>query len=235
MTAPKHPLRPDGSTGVSDDPVKDTPTSESGQGRNGKPLCGARKRDGSGDTCRRPAGHSTDHPGTGRCALHGGKTPSHRGAAQIAQAAEAVERYGAPRRIDPRDGLIEEFWRTAGAVAYCERRVHELQDKELVWGLVEETDGAGEGGTVTKHKATVNVWLGLYQAERDRFAKLGLDIVKLGLEERRDAAAERHSLQLAGIVRLFVAELGLTPEQQARVPSALRAAISAGLPAQVSR
>jgi hypothetical protein len=36
------------------------------------PNCGGLKRDGSGDLCTRPAGWGTDHPGTGKCKLHGG-------------------------------------------------------------------------------------------------------------------------------------------------------------------
>ena len=37
-------------------------------------YCGARKRQPShpGETCRRPAGWGTWHPGVGRCKLHGG-------------------------------------------------------------------------------------------------------------------------------------------------------------------
>ena len=38
------------------------------------PICGAKKRNGpnKGEPCRRPAGWGTNHPGTGRCKLHGG-------------------------------------------------------------------------------------------------------------------------------------------------------------------
>lgn len=44
--------------------------------RNVVRLCGARKRDGSGDTCKRPAGWGTEHVGFGTCKLHGGSTPA---------------------------------------------------------------------------------------------------------------------------------------------------------------
>lgn len=37
------------------------------------PKCGAKKR--GGGTCTQVAGWGTDHPGQGRCKLHGGKTP----------------------------------------------------------------------------------------------------------------------------------------------------------------
>jgi hypothetical protein len=39
------------------------------------PRCGAIKRQGEGE-CQQPAGWGTDHPGTGRCKLHGGASPS---------------------------------------------------------------------------------------------------------------------------------------------------------------
>lgn len=42
--------------------------------------CGARKRDGSGQTCKLPAGWGTDHRGEGRCRKHGGtagRPPTH--------------------------------------------------------------------------------------------------------------------------------------------------------------
>lgn len=35
-------------------------------------ICGATKRDGSGEECQLPAGWGTDHTGEGRCKLHGG-------------------------------------------------------------------------------------------------------------------------------------------------------------------
>lgn len=33
----------------------------------------------SGKPCRQPAGHGTDHPGEGRCKLHGGASPIRHG------------------------------------------------------------------------------------------------------------------------------------------------------------
>src|SRR6266851_1476940 len=42
------------------------------------PKCGARRRQGPG-TCRQAAGWKTDHPGAGRCKLHGGGTPIKHG------------------------------------------------------------------------------------------------------------------------------------------------------------
>lgn len=41
-------------------------------------LCGAKKKRGGG-TCSQPAGVRTDHPGQGKCWLHGGRTPVKHG------------------------------------------------------------------------------------------------------------------------------------------------------------
>jgi hypothetical protein len=45
------------------------------------PLCDARKRQPRypGETCARPSGWGTSHPGFGRCKLHGGATPYKHG------------------------------------------------------------------------------------------------------------------------------------------------------------
>ena len=53
----------------------------------GSPKCGGKKHQGGG-TCTRPAGWGTDHPGYGRCKLHGGCVPSGRKAALDAAGAE---------------------------------------------------------------------------------------------------------------------------------------------------
>src|SRR5690348_4530669 len=84
----------------------------------GKPKCGGRRRaaESEGKPCTRPAGWGTDHAGTGRCKLHGGSTPSHKAAAVVAVAARAVATFGLPREVDPRDALLEEVYRSAGAV-----------------------------------------------------------------------------------------------------------------------
>ncbi|NLA83026.1 MAG: hypothetical protein GX854_00550 [Clostridiales bacterium] len=42
------------------------------------PICGAKTK-GSGEPCQRPAGWGTDHPGVGKCKLHGGASPVKHG------------------------------------------------------------------------------------------------------------------------------------------------------------
>lgn len=51
-------------------------------------ICGARKRDGSDDVCKRPAGWGTPHPGTGRCKLHGGCSTGPKDRQKMSEAAK---------------------------------------------------------------------------------------------------------------------------------------------------
>ena len=198
--------------------------------KSSKDLCGGRKRQTDG-TCTRPAGWGTPHPGIGTCKLHGGSTPNsvthaHRITAQRTIDAY-INAYGQPRHIDPAEGLIEEYWRSAGIVAALETRVAEIPAGDLVWGVTESTNFAGgeddEGrpsGPVVKSKAAPNIWLRLFNEERDRFAKLGLEIARLGLEARRDEYIRAQVDAFATV--LLHADLGLSERQRATAARLLR-------------
>lgn len=81
-------------------------------GREKLPCCGAKLRKKAGtDTCQRPAGWGTDHPGEGRCKLHGGVGQKHTARYQLANATgslrEAVEHHQAdPNPLDLTQDLI---------------------------------------------------------------------------------------------------------------------------------
>ena len=76
-------------------------------------------------------------------------------------------------------------------------------------------------------KAGVNVWVQLFNAERDRFAKLGVEIVRLGLEARRDEYIKAQVAVFASV--LLAPELGLTPSQRAAAAALLRGLGNAGI------
>lgn len=191
-----------------------------------KPTCGAKTR--AGHPCGRRAGHGTPHLGIGHCAFHGGSTPSHILHARRIEARQTANAYGIPRHIDPADGLIEEYWRTAGIVAGLEDKVRTIPDDELIWGVTETTELPGsddEGGSrsparVTKSKAVPNIWLKLFNEERDRFAKLGIEIVRLGLEARRDEYVRAQVDTFAAV--LFHPDMALTEDQRTTAARLLR-------------
>jgi hypothetical protein len=179
----------------------------------GKNHCGGRKRDGSGGTCTRPAGWGTAHVGAGRCKLHGGNTPSHKQAGERALAQAAVGTFGLPREIDPRDALLEEVYRTAGAVDWLWTRVRELEPEAVVWGLTERSD-EGE-----KHKAVPNIWYDLWAKERRHLTEVCRVALQAGLDERKVKLAEQQGALLAGVIQAILGDLNLTAEQQRMVPT----------------
>lgn len=186
-----------------------------------KPLCGGKRRgEGAGKTCTRPAGWGTDHVGVGRCKLHGGKTPSHQQAGSKALAAQAVRTFGLPREIDPRDALLEEVYRTAGAVDWLHQQVQALQADDVVWGKTEEVvKDAGEfPGTDTTYGARVNTWVQLWQQERAHLVRVSKEAINAGIEERKVRLAEQQGSLLASVIKAILGDLDLSPEQQKQVP-----------------
>lgn len=192
------------------------------------PKCGAKLRGGREGTCKRPAGSGTDHVGIGACRHHGGSTPNANKHAQVILARQTANAYGIPRHIDPADGLIEEYWRTAGIVAGLEAKVRSLPEEELIWGVTETTElpasdddeGHRVPAKVTKSKAVPNIWLKLFNEERDRFAKLGVEIIRLGLEARRDEYIRVQVDAFAAI--LLHPQLALTEGQRQTAAGLLR-------------
>jgi hypothetical protein len=179
----------------------------------GKPKCGGKRRgpEANGKMCTRPAGWGTAHPGDGRCKLHGGSTATHKVASQVAQAERAVVTFGLPREIDPRDALLEEVYRSAGAVDWLSKQVQALTSESVVWGKAEET------ADDVKYKAAVNVWVLLHQQERAHLVRVAKEAINAGIEERRVRLAEQQGSLLAGVIKAILGDLNLTPEQQGRV------------------
>lgn len=203
-----------------------------------RPKCGG-KRLNSDLLCTRPAGWGTDHPGLGRCKRHGGSTPTHAVAARRELARQAVAAYGLPRDIPADIALLEEVARTAGHVQALAQMVSDLPAEELSWSVSEQTtrrvvlggrgdDGGTEGEVVdTKRRSAPHALVGMYRDERKHLVEVCKTVAGLEIEERRERRAERQAAQFAAVVRLLLADLSLTPEQQAQVPGALRTAVAA--------
>ena len=190
-------------------------------------FCGGKLRGGRQGQCRQPAGAGTPHKGIGRCKLHGGNTKNHIINAERQIARNMANAYGLPRHIDPANGLIEEYWRTAGIVAGLEAKVASLEEQDLVWGVVEVTEGEGSNddmpvaSKVVKKRAAVNIWVKLFNEERDRYSRLGEAIVRLGLEARRDEYIRAQVEVFAGV--LLSPDLALTEGQRETAGRLLRA------------
>jgi len=136
--------------------------------RNAKRYCGAKKRQGEGD-CTRPAGWGTDHPGFGRCKLHGGCAPGPRIVALNEQAAYELARLDVPPVVD----ALSELARLAGqAVAWKDNmsaKVNELSS------LRYESQTGGE-----QLRAEIALW----ERALDRCIATLTAMAKLNIEER---------------------------------------------------
>ena len=85
------------------------------------PACGARTKRARG-LCRQAAGARTDHPGEGRCWLHGGATPVKHGRYSTIRRARVAELIAEQDRDpDPLDTLPEIRAVRALFVDYLER------------------------------------------------------------------------------------------------------------------
>jgi hypothetical protein len=210
--------------------------------RRDKPLCGGRRRDGSGDTCRRPAGWGTDHVGIGACKLHGGATPNAGKAAQREQARRDVERFGGSLEVDPATALLQEVHRSAATVEYLRQRVNELDQDEIVWGVVEETDRPivygkdGDpvgGGLEVKRKATPNAWVVLYQQERRHLAQVSKAAIDAGcaqsLVEVFQQVASTYVQLVGRVLDRVMGELALPDEERGRAGELVRVAFESEL------
>lgn len=183
----------------------------SNNGRDKGRYCGAKKRQSEG-TCTRPAGWGTEHPGIGRCKLHGGKTPDHNKAANVIKAERAVATYGLPRAIAPDQALLEEVHRTAGHVAWLHQLIGNLEQT----GLTQRA----ENGTTSPA-----VWMKLYQDERAHLVKVAASAIAAGIAERQVKLAEQQGALLASAVQRILDALELTPQQRAKVPEVVPAVL----------
>lgn len=186
----------------------------------GRPLCGAETRaEGSSPTCKKTAGEGTDHYGTGTCKRHLGSTRNHRVAAERHIAAETAARYSVPREVHPVEGLLEQYHRYAGQVAWLEQKVNDLPQEALFWGVESETDRRDPDGDdgerlrtgaaaefERKSKAGPNALLEQFDRVQREYAKLGVDIVRIGVESARESLAAGFASRLQVELEALVVE-----------------------------
>lgn len=182
------------------------------------------------------------------CAMHGGKIPNVKAAAERRlaerEALLALEAFGIPIEVDPHTALLQELHRTAGAVAWVGAIVAGLSREEeylddeghakdtLVWGITKQKQGGDDEGTTWEAKP--NIWYELWARERKHLTEVAAACVKAGIEERRIQLAEDQGRLLAVVIQKVLGRLNLDSAQQALVaqvvPEELRAvaALEAG-------
>lgn len=189
--------------------------------------CGRTTR--SGTPCGRGAGWGTNHPGEGACKLHGGRAPQVEAKAARdrarAEAERAVAALTLPRNIDPATALLEEVQRAAGAVAYIEARIRELDPDGLVWGATQRKTGStGQGyADFTVEGPGLNEWVRFWHVERDKLVKASAAAIAADVDTRLVRVAEAQGAMLADVISGILDDLDLSAGQRARVPSVVPA------------
>lgn len=150
-------------------------------GTNYYTKCGATRRDGG--SCLGAAMR-----GSTRCRAHGGKAPQTLAKAARTMAEVAVVQqaraYGTPRCVGPLGALEEELSRSAGIVAFLDRK------------LAEEADPG---------------WLALYQSERRHYSDLAMKMLSADTESRRTVLTEQQADALEAVLSGVLRDLGVDP------------------------
>lgn len=79
--------------------------------------------------------------------------------------------FGLPRGVDPHVALLEEVNRAAGHVAWLGEVVAQLEKNQVVHGIT-RTVQLPDGTRTVEARAAINVWVKLYQEERDRLVRV---------------------------------------------------------------
>lgn len=180
--------------------------------RNG-PKCGAHAKR-KGKPCEMPAGARTDHPGTGRCWLHGGRglaeqpqTPTMQEWSDR-QAIESLSRLGfemgkaTPR--DPQQVLLE-------AVSLSAFRAESLAYRVRLLGSdLAAAEGARERAKLQLQIAALEMQYDSILKTMARSSKMALDA---GIARRQVEMAERQGNQIFIVVHNTLVQLGLQPAQ----------------------
>lgn len=169
------------------------------------------------------------------CRFHGGKTNQRVGQRRLeeraakARAEREVQRLGAsgelqrftPAREDTSPGelLLGLIRYQSGIVNFWREQVAFLSDEDMVFGVTKTEKGRdrGERTKLTTKEAGANVAYRLLVEAQDKLADYCTRALRAGVEERKVRVAEQTGTMFITAVRSILADLGLTPEQEALV------------------
>lgn len=156
------------------------------------------------------SGWGTNHPGTGKCKLHGGTTANH---VKAAAKAEYRALLGKPMEIDPFEALLWCIKIRAGEVRWLSTKMAELDSKS--W--IEDTMLGKQFHLYARER----------QAAMRDLARYSQMAVSLGIAERVVKLAETYGELLARYTTTLLEGLMpyLDPEGKAKAPQIVRQAM----------
>jgi hypothetical protein len=158
-----------------------------------------------------------------------GSNPAH-GVTYAASRKRAVEeirataRFGnfpIPADMSPIDVLVDELKRSAGFCFWIESKMAEWGDELIDLGVTNYDDKGSMQTADTNERA----WLDVWQRERAHLARVAKLCIDAGVSERQIALAEKQAELMFAIINEAFTQLGLTSEQQKRVPQIMPALI----------
>lgn len=167
----------------------------------------------AGTQCDRPSGYGTDHPGLGRCNLHGGNLPGHIKHTANAELSMLVEE---PVHMDPNQALLWCVSLAAQDIRWINAQIAELEQAQCVPLTTVSESGTGPQGEIDKvverrEPARVQHMIReRFQAEERlaRYSKMALDA---GVAERLVTMAEQMADLIAPLLASVLAEFGIDP------------------------
>lgn len=170
--------------------------------------CSAKRRNGEACKAWAVAGMKV-------CRMHGGASPQAKAAAQrrLAEAA-AVRAVEADAAADLAHAALRPVKDPVELLAMLASEAAAWKDAlaARVNALMSVRFTSEQGAEQLRSEVA------LYERAMDRTAKLCESLAKLGLEDRRVRLDEQTADLVAGVIRAILDDLGLTVEQQGRVP-----------------
>jgi hypothetical protein len=180
--------------------------------------CGGTNRQGG--PCGNAAGYKTTTPGYGNCAFHGGATLSGRQFAARLAAEDAAERLGVPVATTPDQALQDALDQVNGFLVWVWAQLQALDPADRLWNAVQRrvhasqagvAGGAGQPTSIDIDQALrAHPLFGLMEKAEERRAKIAAEMIRLGIEEKRESVMARDG---GTIIAVF--EAALTEFRQA--------------------
>jgi len=150
--------------------------------------------------CNQPSGFGTDHVGAGRCKFHGGSTAQHQAAAVEVlvqrQFRAFLAEHGTPASDDPVAAITRILGETAAWYDFMRQLIGELSTAD--W------ESKGPQGSVQ-----LSIYIATFERAQERAARLLMDFVRLGIEERLARVTELQGRAIASVLLGALADLGL--------------------------
>lgn len=131
--------------------------------------------------------------------------------------------FDIPEDIAPDDAVFEELRRSVAFVRFIESRMVEWAPTLVTLGIQNYDDKSALQQLPTEEAA----WLEVWQRERAHMLRVAKTLSDMGFDERRIALAESQADVVFTLLEKVFDALGLTEEQQARIPRIMPSIIAA--------